>query len=491
MATIAGFTAIAAACAPDVALVDHGAPDASPVEAVEPDTAAPLRLQGERLLDAEGREVLLRGMNSVTKGAPFVSVDEPGSLGAPEREYLRRSGLNSVRLGVTAAAIMPEPGRIDDTYLDLVVDTVDALAADGFWIQLDLHQDVFNQMPDWATPPSAAALSDDAPELFSFIGWAAGYLSPRSIAQWDSFLAGEPHVGGRSVASVLGDALAALAVRAADEPHVIGIELLNEPFSGSDVARCVLEGCPGLEAGLLVERYEEMAAPIRAAAPELPIWVEPFAPTGYVAPPDLAPLDIPDAPDGPQVGVAWHLYCHDTDGGRPERADDVTAAFCAERMRNGFDAGARLSAQVAGPRVLNEFGASNNPLDATLVTRLADEQFVSWMYWHQPRVEGPTESSLPDVVESQIVRPSPQATAGTPGRLAYDPASGAFTYSWTADRSIDAPTSIVVPERAYPDGYDAMVTNGVVTSPAQSGRLTVVPRAGTDDDRVTVELRRR
>ena len=224
--------------------------------------------------------MLLRGMNSVTKGAPFVSVDSGWLLGAPEREYLRRSGLNSVRLGVTAAAIMPEPGRIDDTYLDLVVDTVDALAADGFWIQLDLHQDVFNQMPDWATPPSAAALSDDAPELFSFIGWAAGYLSPRSIVEWDSFLAGEPHVGGRSVASVLGDALAALAVRAADEPHVIGIELLNEPFSGSDVARCVLEGCPGLEAGLLVERYEEMASRSARAAPELPIWVELFAPTG-------------------------------------------------------------------------------------------------------------------------------------------------------------------------------------------------------------------
>lgn len=49
-----------------------------------------------------------------------------------------------------------------------------------------------------------------------------------------------------------------------------------------------------------------------------------------------------------------------------------------------------------------------------------------------------------------------------------------------------------MPERAYPDGFDVVVTNGVVASPAQSGRLTVVPGTDTDavDDRVTVELHR-
>src|SRR5690606_19579740 len=106
-------------------------------------------------------------------------------------------------------------------------------------------------------------------------GWAAGYLSPRSLRQWDSFLAGEPHVDGRSVAEVLGEAAGALAAAVADRPHVIGIELLNEPFSGSGVMRCIFDGCPDLER-LLTERYEEMAAPIRDAARGMPIWLEPF-----------------------------------------------------------------------------------------------------------------------------------------------------------------------------------------------------------------------
>ena len=485
---VAGLVACAAvaACSPPP-LVPLAPVDEPVVGVADPDVVPPIRLRGGDLVDAHGRVVLLRGVNSVRKEAPFISPLAPGWLGPLEREHLRASGFNVVRLGVTFAALVPEPGRIDEEYLARVVEVVDQLSADGFWIQLDFHQDVFHQMPAWATPADAWELSDEPPELLAFLGWAAGYLSPRSLRQWDSFLAGEPHVDGRSVAEVLGEAAGALAAAVADRPHVIGIELLNEPFSGSGVMRCIFDGCPDLER-LLTERYEEMVAPIRDAAPGMPIWLEPFAPTAYVAQPTMPTPRIAPTPEGPQLGLAWHLYCHATDGGRVEQVDPATAGFCRLRMDNGFAAGRRLAESLGGPRILNEFGASANPLDVTLATRLADEQFVSWIHWHGAEARSATDSVLPDEVESQLVRPYPQATAGTPGELRYDPASGDFSYTFTPDPAIAAPTSIVVPARAYPTGYEVDVRNGVVTSGEAAGRVTV--EADGSGRPVTVTLAR-
>ncbi|MCB1256263.1 MAG: cellulase family glycosylhydrolase [Microthrixaceae bacterium] len=488
---VLGFVA---ACSPAPDLVPFPDPVNPVVTTESPDTVGPLRMQGADLVDATGRVVLIHGINSVRKDAPYISTTEDGYLGPMDVEYLLNSGFNAVRLGVSYAGVMPTPGVVDETYLDKVMDIVDLLSTQGLWVQLDFHQDVFHQMPDWATPADAVDLSDETPPLLSFIGWAGRYLSDKSQRQWNSFLAGEPIVDGRSVASVLGDAAAELAKRAAGNDHVIGIELLNEPVAGSEIIRCIFDGCPDTDQ-LLVKRYEEIAAPIRAVAPEMPLWVEPFAPTGYAAFPMMQSLDVAPTSQGAQVGLAWHLYCKDTDGGKPEASEQPMVHICENRMINGFES-ARSQAELMGaptgvavPRMLNEFGASWDPLDVTLAMPIADEQFVSWMFWHMYRATSPYDTVIPDVVESQIIRPYPQATAGRPGALSYDPATGAFSYSYAPDSSIEAPTSIVVPARAYANGYSATVTNGTITSAAQSGRLTVVPDGS--GQQITVKLARR
>lgn len=490
---LAAVTAMVAACAPSPDLVPFPEPDGSQVHAEAPDTVGPLRMVGGDLVDGEGRVVLIHGINSVRKDAPYISTTDPGWLGPMELAYILNSGFNGIRLGVSYAALMPEPGVVDETYLDQVVDTVDLLSDQGLWIQLDFHQDLFHMMPDWAMPPDAAGLSVDIPPLVEFIGWAGAYMSDRSMRQWNSFVKGEPIIDGRSVASVLGDAAAALAARVADRDRVIGIELLNEPFPGDPIVTCILEGCHGRDR-MLSDRYSEMATPIRAVAPDMPIWIEPFAPTGYAAAPAMKPLDIPETSQGPQVGLAWHLYCKDTDGGEPVPAEPIWVELCSNRMKAGFDA-ARSQAKrlggpsgVAVPRILNEFGASWNPLDVSLLMPITDKNFTSWMFWHMYSATTPYSTVVPDVVESQIIRPYPQATAGTPGELRYDPATGGFSYTFTPDRSITAPTSIVVPARAYPNGYASTVEGGSVVSANDSGMLQVVP--GPTSTTVTVRLSR-
>lgn len=482
---LAAVAFIATSCAPDAPLVEFPEPVPGTVGPAAPATVGPLRFDGDRMLDAHGREVLLRGMNSVEKSSPYVSGDRAGSLSDAEIAYLLNSGFNSVRLGVAFSALAPTPDGVDEGYLDQVVATTQRLTDAGLWVQLDFHQDVFHLMPDWATPPDALSLSEEFPSFLAFIGWAAAYTSPKSLRQWNSFVEGDPIIDGRSVAAVLGDSAARLAERVRDNDRVIGIELLNEPFPGDPIVDCIVSGCPARD-HQLADRYAEMAAPIAAVAPGLPIWIEPFAPTGYLAQPSLPRPAI--AGGSAPVGAAWHLYCHGTDSGKPEPVDDATRTFCEARLRNGFDAGDTLSRQVGGPKVLNEFGASRNPLDVSIVTRLADERFVSWMYWHLERAVSPTDSTIEDVVESQIVRPYPQATAGAPGLLAYSPQTGSFTFEFSPDGSIDAPTEIVVPARAYPNGYAAVAANGTITSAPAAGMVTVV---GDGSGRpVTVRLSR-
>lgn len=79
---------------------------------------------------------------------------------------------------------MPEPGVVDQDYLDRVMEGVDLLGDRGMWVLMDFHQDVFDGMPSWATTPATAALPVFPAEQAQGAAWALQYLSPRSLGQW-------------------------------------------------------------------------------------------------------------------------------------------------------------------------------------------------------------------------------------------------------------------------------------------------------------------
>ena len=480
---LAGVAALAAAatvaaCAAPQPLVDlPGAADA--VSVAPPDVVGPLRVRGADLVDAAGRVVQIHGVNSVAKSAPFVTPAEDGGLGPADLAALDRDGFNGVRLGVWPAALMPEPGRVDEAYLDRVRATVDALAAHGIWVLLDLHQDVFTGMPGWATTPAAAALDDTVPAGLEAIGWSAAYASPRSLRQWDDWWADAEVAPGLGVVDAYAQGAAALAARMADSPAVIGLELLNEPFPGSPVVSCVLGGCPAVDA-LVGLRSATITDAVRAAAPQLPVWWEAESMFPLYADASMAPPAVTPTAGGPDVGLSFHAYCLDTDGGQPVEPSPAAVTWCDGRFGDAFSRALGTSRSWGGPALLTEFGASRSPINVTTPTRLADQDGLSWFHWHQ--------GSYPSVVESQLVRTYAQATAGTPLEQRFDPATGDFRFRYRPDPSVTAATSIVVPQRAYPGGYAVDVTGGTVTSGPGAGRLTVVADPGAAE--VAVDVRR-
>jgi endoglycosylceramidase len=399
-----------------------------------------------------------------------VSPDEAGF--AENLERVRRSGFNGVRLGVWMAALMPEPGVVDTEYLAEVERGVDALVDEGLWVLLDFHQDVFTGMPDWATTPETAALSPTLPGGDAF--WALAYFSPRSMQQWEDLYDRVPVADGRSAVDLMGDAIAAVAARFQDEPNVIGIDLMNEPWPGERFFDCLAGGC-GARYDQLTTIFTEYTERVRAVAPELPVW---WAPYNWGPPFQQQP-----APTQSQVGLTFHSYCLYTDSGEPVQPDAVSNSLCRQVYDGQVAEAHQVGAAWDTPVLLGEFGASASPLNTTRLTELADQRRMSWIYWDDNYLR-----QAPEIVRTDLVRTYPQATAGDITFQRFEPASGAFELRYVPDPALVVPSSIVVPTDVYPDGYEVTVTGGSVSSSPNAGRLSVVADPGAA--LVTVQIRR-
>src|SRR6266540_6753570 len=112
----------------------------------------PLAVEGGRFVDGDGRTVVLHGVNVVYKLAPYT----PDFTRADARR-LRGWGMDAIRLGVSWRALEPARGTIDAAYVARVRKLVRLAGAEGLWVLIDMHQDVWserfggNGAPDWAT----------------------------------------------------------------------------------------------------------------------------------------------------------------------------------------------------------------------------------------------------------------------------------------------------------------------------------------------------
>src|SRR5215213_3062446 len=106
----------------------------------EPDPVA-----GGRIVDARGRQVLLRGVNVNALAGYWRGTAFPTTfpLTAEDADRIAGIGWNAVRLLVSWSRVEPAAGRYDEGYLDEVERAVDLLAARGIYSIIDLHQDAW------------------------------------------------------------------------------------------------------------------------------------------------------------------------------------------------------------------------------------------------------------------------------------------------------------------------------------------------------------
>src|SRR3954451_16770630 len=103
----------------------------------------PLDHAGRWITDAQGRAVILHGINMVYKRAPYAP-DAVG-FGDDDAAFLAAEGLDTVRAGIIYKAVEPQPGVYDDAYLDRIAATVKTLGDRGIVSLLDSHQYLYNE----------------------------------------------------------------------------------------------------------------------------------------------------------------------------------------------------------------------------------------------------------------------------------------------------------------------------------------------------------
>lgn len=274
-----------------------------------------VRVAGSLFLDAQGRQVMLRGVNlggdskvPYPDGGTHIPTDfqdhrtvsfigRPFPLAEADEHLgrLRHWGFNCLRLLSTWEAIEHAgPGQYDEDYLEYFTHICERSGEYGFYVVIDLHQDVWSRMsggdgaPGWVFDAlgldftkfhdAGAALvmqeafdySNPNPRQPAYpqMAWTSNYWLPANAIVWTLFWLGrlatpEWKIGGTNVQRFLQGhyiaAMAEVARRVAHLPNVLGFNSMNEPGIGWVGTRLTYRH--------LTPSFEKLAPPMPGLAP--------------------------------------------------------------------------------------------------------------------------------------------------------------------------------------------------------------------------------
>ena len=490
---------------------------------------------GPFLYDEQGRIVFFHGVNAVYKRAPYELYPAPGkpwNLSTADASLMARLGLNVVRLGITWRGLEPgtarandsaictpgaphDPGQFDqrvvDSYLANLKQTIALLARFHIYTILDMHQDVYNEMFDGEGAPNWAVCTGGAPNVDPPGRWSNSYATAAAGNAYRHFWTND----------VVGDlqgeydrVWSAVAAYFNGDPWVLGYDPINEPFSTALVRsgnekfdgqlQCfytgrayvgpAAHGAPSITCPPAIPAMGLIPS-IRSVNPTTLIFYEPdiFSSRGY--PNFVGPMNFPN------LVFNVHVYCGQRSG---KTGNPTNIAGCASSEQRALATRAEdrrtdlgTPAQPTGPAwFVSEFGATSSSELLTGLTAAMDQNLVGWTYWSWKYYSDPTGSSAEGLVMPDgklrstaliLSRTYPEAVAGRPTSMTFDPTNGAFRLDYVPNHAILAPTVIFVPTRIhYPSGYCATAIGGSVISGPGSRELLVRNDTGATLVRVSV-----
>ncbi|GAA1914491.1 cellulase family glycosylhydrolase [Nocardioides marmoribigeumensis] len=490
-----------------------GAVEASAREAA-PATSAPtvvratdlptrLRPVGRWIVDPSGRVRLLHGVNMVYKRRSY-SPSQVG-FGRDDAAFLRRHGFDTVRLGLIWKAVEPRPGRYDDDYLAKIRRTTRILAAQGIWVLLDFHQDLWNERFQGEGAPDWAVLDDGVPAQPQ-LGFPYNYFGNLALNRaFDHFWADDAGPGGVGLQTRYARAWRHVASYFKGTPGVLGHDLFNEPWPGTGWQTCAnTEGCPVFDATLQAFSQRSIDA-IRRVDSRTPVFYEPHVLFNNGARTSVRPT-------GSRLAFSFHDYCLTAEADA-EGAGELACHIFDDLVFDNADAHAD---ETGDPPLLTEFGATTDQPTLRGMVQRAAAHLTGWQYWaycgcDDPTTTGPgaTQALVLDPAEAPrgknvdwakmraLVVPHPAVVAGTPLTDRYDRATRRLVVTWRPAKAgalkgrfrHGSRTVVSTPAYVYPKGYRVTVTGGRVVSDANAARLVVAQRAGVTRVRVVVTPR--
>ncbi|MFF4237157.1 cellulase family glycosylhydrolase [Actinomadura geliboluensis] len=445
-------------------------------------TAAPARADTAPLpaiTDDQGRTLILHGLNTASSakgpdGLPWVTRDDIA------REA-RDLGTNSVRYLIQWKNVEPEPGRYDDAYLDDVAERVAWYREQGMHVILDMHQDIYgpaackgsgNGAPAWATYTDGLPCTPQDP-------WVLTYLQPAVLRAYDNFwnnTGKHPELMQRYTAM-----WKHVAQRFADDPAVLGYDLMNEPFGGT-------RQFGFFEGPILTPFYQGIVNAIREVDGDNWVFVEPQAlGPNEGAETSLGAIRDP-RPGGPRIVLAPHFYPGGVDlgGSYDGLAKMLVQAQFALWKRNMPAAARRLGT----PMWLGEVGGMGQDAPGAAAftgdwLSMADDLGIGWAYWsNDPGSSGVIDGKgAPTLFSKLFARPYPRAVAGTLTGISQT--SDALTVTWRNKAGVTGPTEIWFPAAPKVTSSDPDGTWRTQWDPARRV-LSVWADPGTPSHTVTV-----
>ncbi len=460
--------------------------------------ALPLGHAGRWITDADGRVVVIHGTNMVYKLAPYYP--QAIGFGADDAAFLKSIGFDAVRVGVLWQAVEPRPGVYDDGYLRHTAATVATLARYGIVSLLDFHQDQYNQrfqgegFPDWS-------VQDDGLPPEPQLGFGADYVGMPALQRaFDHFWADSPGPGGVGLQDRYAAAWAHVAGRFAGDPHVLGYEVMNEPWPGTMWSSCAqTQGCPTFDTGPFAAFYRRAIGSIRRVDRRSLIWYEPQVLFNYGSNTNLPSLG------DPRLGFAFHDYClqFDFGGGTSSCQTSSDLVFANALARTAKTGDALLE---------TEFGATMNPQILEPAVQRADRNMVSWLEWaycgcNDPTTSGPgaqqaivldpgkpprgSNLNLPTL--RILVEPYPQVISGTPLSWGFDASSRTFSFRYSTARAsghgrfaAGTVSDVATPPLVYGGRYSTVVSGAEVISHRGASVLEIASCRGAQTVSVTV-----
>ncbi|MDB4339437.1 cellulase family glycosylhydrolase [bacterium] len=203
-------------------------------------------------VDADGYERHFRGVNAVVKGPPWHPTvggfDFETSLVTEDFALLQAAGVSVIRLGMMWAGVEPQRGQYNYTYIETLRAVAATAATYGIYTLLDMHQDAMSErfcgegLPAWAVRPSGEmAFPEPVGPAFAPLEqtgfparsdcsrhtWSSYYFAEASATAFQALYSNEDG---------LLDAWSAMwrtvATAFKGDTHILGIEVINEPFPG-------------------------------------------------------------------------------------------------------------------------------------------------------------------------------------------------------------------------------------------------------------------
>ena len=461
--------------------------------ALVPEAAAgtpTLRHAGRWMTDSRGRTVVLHGVAIMDFGPKHLPAVQ--GFSSDDAAFLAAHGFNVARVGFNWSGVEPEPGVIDHAYVASIVNTVRQLGAHRIWSVLDLHQDGWGPAVNGQDgAPAWATLTNGLPN--PPLPFGANYFgNPALERAFDNFWANAAGPGGVGLQDRYAAMMAQLASAMRGAPYVLGYEVMNEPWPGSQYSTCMNpDGCAAFDSQQLTAFYRRVIPAVHRVDPRRMVFYEPNLFFDFGA---ATNLQNP-APRDRLTGFTFHDYCLAAGAGSalPVLPESGESCPVEEDMTLG---NAERYSQSTGAALLNTEWSATADLDTVL--RMASEldtYRMSNTYWQYccagnnatlvaDARKPPRPPNLHNAVLTRIERPYPRVVAGTPTPWVWDPPSRSFTFAYPTrlpggGKGTGMATEIYVPRLHFGSGYAVAFTGAAVTSSPTSGVLALCAPRGS------------